>query len=157
MAVFWLPLRILDFWKQFKTVFTATSSQAALVAAFKFLVAKKFLGDIFSSQHFYVQHSGPLAESEKLILVGEKTTLSIVSFQFENRRDNCWSLKQLFLLQKQIYCPSLWPTPQTILHSSNFFVLFCNYRVKTYLRQCLLLPSLRCVFYLIFHQSTFQT
>ena len=157
MAVFWFPLRILDFWKQFKTVFAATSSQASLVAAFKSLVAKKFLGDIFSSQHFLVQHSGPLAESEKLSLVGEKTSLLILSSQFENRRGNCWSLKQLFFLQKQIYCSSLWPTPQTILQPSNFFVLFCNYRVKTYLRQHLLLSSLRCIFYLTLHQSTFQT
>ena len=58
----------------------------------------------------------------EVVFGGRKNNLIDLSSQFVDGWSDCWSLNQFSFLQKQISCISLWPTLQTTLHSSKFFV-----------------------------------
>ena len=110
------------------------------------------------------------------MLVGRENILIDITFSIWGWSRRLLITKATFFPSETNFLPSLWPTLQTILHPSNFFVDFCNERVKTsrslstaafwssqseaqvtYLPLHLLLPSPSFLFYLTFRQSTFQT
>ena len=188
MAAFWPSIDILDFQKQFRTVYLVTASQDAnnmCIPSSKEIFGIYFFSNTSNNLTYNILRFCVFSEwitpwsigwVWEVVFGGGKTTWSILSSQFEDEQGNCRSLMQLSFLQKQISSLSLWPTLQTILHSSNFFVDSCSNRIKnsrfsstvafwpsqsqtllTYLRRHLLLPSLWCIFYLAFCQSTLQT